>query len=410
MSEVQTPVFHPEQVRQDFPIFQKFPGFSYLDNAATTQKPQVVIDRIADFYAFENANIHRGIYDLSHQATEAYEKARKTIADFVNAEGSDCIAFTKGTTESINIVAQSWLKPQLAPGKNVVISLMEHHANLIPWQQVCRATGAELRVIPLTREGFMDYDQTANLIDPNTCLVAITHLSNTLGVMTDVERIKVLTAQFDTPLLLDAAQSAALHELDVQTLGCDFLTFSGHKMYGPMGVGILYARKNQHRSIQTFNVGGGIIRNVTLEDTMFQRYPILLEAGTPNVPGALGLEAAIQYIQGLDRTSVRQYMAALSATAIQALRDIPGMQLLSPEPAEHGIISFIMSEVHPHDIASFLNSHHVAVRAGMHCTQPLLEFLGQPATVRASFTVYNTSDDIDQLSAALRATADFWKA
>lgn len=410
MDQVQSPILNHDKIRKDFPIFGKFPDLVYLDNAATTQKPQAVIDRIADFYSLENANIHRGIYDLSHQATEAYEQARGTVANFINAEEAKCIAFTKGTTESINIVAQSWLRPRLGPGKNVVISLMEHHANLIPWQQMCKASGAELRVIPLTTDLQIDYTRAADLIDDQTQLLAVTHLSNTLGILSDTEKIKSLASLHNTPVLLDAAQSVALHELDVQAINCDFLVFSGHKLFGPMGIGALYVKTDHHRAMQPFEVGGGIIRNVQLDDTLFQSYPTLLEAGTPNVAGALGMESAIQYVSSLDRNAARKHLFDLSVAATEFLTSIPEIKLITPEPATHGIISFTLEEVHPHDVASFLNSHHIAVRAGMHCTQPLLESLGQPSTIRASFSIYNSLKDVRRLASTLKEIVVFWKA
>lgn len=409
MDSVRPSAFDVNLIRDDFPIFRMHPDLVYFDSAATTQKPQQVIDRISHFYTSENANIHRGIYDLSHQATQAYENARYTVAGFIKADTSSCIAFTKSTTESINIVAQSWLKQRLDHTKNVVISLMEHHANLIPWQQVCEITSAELRIIPLTEQGHLAYNQLSRLIDENTALVAITHLSNTLGTLTDIAKINEITSAKGTPLLIDAAQSAALHELDVSELECDFLTFSGHKLFGPMGVGVLYAKASRHHEISPFLVGGGIVQEVTLEDTSFQSYPTLLEAGTPNVADVLGLEAAIKYIKSLDIKGAIQHINDLSQKAEASLNGIEGIAVISPSPISHGIISINIHEVHPHDMASFLNSSHIAVRAGMHCTQPLLEHLEQPATVRISLSIYNTEQEIDQLVAAIKGIIDFWK-
>ncbi|MDW3194110.1 MAG: cysteine desulfurase [Cytophagales bacterium] len=409
MNPVQTPVFDVQSIRDDFPIFKAHPELIYLDSAATAQKPKQVIDRIIQFYSTENANIHRGIYDLSHQATQAYENARLTVANFIQAESSNCIAFTKGTTESVNIVAESWLKKQLDASSNVVISLMEHHANLIPWQQVCKDTGAELRVIPLTSEGHLDYEKLPELIDEKTELVAITHLSNTLGTLTDLDKINAIIQPLAVPLLIDAAQSAALHDLNIDELNCDFLTFSGHKTFGPMGIGILYAKPTRHAEIAPFQVGGGIVQEVTIDETSFQEYPTMLEAGTPNVAGVLGLEAAIHYIESLDLQGARQHLETLSQKAFALLQSIEGVTILSPEPITHGILSINIDEVHPHDVASFLNSSHIAVRAGMHCTQPLLEHLEQPATVRVSLSIYNTEKEIEQLGASLKEIVDFWK-
>lgn len=408
MNPVQTPAFDVNEIRDDFPIFKSHPQLIYLDSAATSQKPQQVIDRIIQFYTSENANIHRGIYDLSHQATQAYENARKTVAEFIQTASSDCIAFTKGTTESINVVAQSWLKPQLNTTKNVVISLMEHHANLIPWQQVCKITGAELRIIPLTSDGQLDYDRLASLIDDHTALVALTHLSNTLGTLTDIARINDVTKPMNIPLLIDAAQSAALHNLNVGELNCDFLTFSGHKLFGPTGIGILYASPERHAEISPYQVGGGMVQHVSVEETSFQGFPKVLEAGTPNVAGALGLEAAIKYVQSLDIAGARNHIETLSQQAHELLRNIDGVSIISPEPVLHGIISLNIDEVHPHDVASFLNSNHIAIRAGMHCTQPLLEHLEQPATVRISISIYNTEKEIEQLAVSLKEIVDFW--
>lgn len=409
MNPVQTPAFDVEKIRDDFPIFRAHPKLIYLDSAATAQKPQQVIDRISQFYTSENANIHRGIYDLSHQATQAYENARSTVANFIRAESAECIAFTKGTTESINIVAHSWLKSKLNATKNVVISLMEHHANLIPWQHVCKNTGAELRVIPLTRKGHLDYEKLPDLIDEHTELVAITHLSNTLGTLTDLDKVNSIIQPLEVPLLIDAAQSAALHDLNVKSLNCDFLTFSGHKTFGPMGVGMLYASPKRNKEIAPFQVGGGIVQQVTINETTFQRYPTMLEAGTPNVAGALGLEAAIHYIQSLDQEGALKHIEMLSQKAYELLQSIEGIAIISPEPVTHGILSINIDEVHPHDVASFLNSSHIAVRAGMHCTQPLLEHLEQPATVRISLSIYNTEHEIELLGNTLKEIVDFWK-
>ncbi len=394
--------------KSSFPIFDKYPSLVYLDNAATTQKPQAVIDRITRFYSEENANIHRGVYDLSNQATDTYEKVRDQVGTFIGASQSESIAFTKGTTESINIVARSFLGPRLQPGENIVVTLMEHHANFLPWQQLALHHQAELRVAALTSAGDIDMDALARMIDENTRMVAVTHISNTLGTINPIVEIIKLSHEKGAPVLVDAAQSIAHYPLNVVDLECDFLTFSGHKMFGPFGMGVLYAHPQWVKDIQPYNYGGGMIRQVGIDQSTYADFPRNLEAGTPNVAGVAGLGSAISYIESLDREEVIAHIDALLTYANARLSELEGIHLPAKPSQQSGIVSFNVEDVHPHDVASALNRENIAVRAGMHCTQPLLDEMGLGATVRASFTIYNSQEEIDLLAAALGELYAFW--
>ncbi len=394
--------------KSSFPIFDKYPSLVYLDNAATTQKPQAVIDRITRFYSEENSNIHRGVYDLSNQATDTYENVRQQVASFIGSNSKESIAFTKGTTESINIVARSFLGPGIQPGENIVVTLMEHHANLLPWQQLALDHQVELRVASLTSAGDIDMDALARMIDENTRMVAVTHISNTLGTINPIEEIITLSHEKGAPVLVDAAQSVAHYPLNVAELDCDFLTFSGHKMFGPFGVGVLYAHPKWIKDIHPYNYGGGMIRQVSVDGSTFSDFPRNLEAGTPNVAGVAGLGAAVSYIESLDRTAVIQHLEHLLDYAKKRLGSLEGVTLPAKPSQQSGIVSFTVTDVHPHDVASALNREQIAVRAGMHCTQPLLDEMGLGATVRASFTIYNSQEEIDLLAAALEELYAFW--
>lgn len=398
-----------EDIKNQFPVFSKNRNLVYLDNAATTQRPQMVVDTLTNFHISGNANIHRGVYDLSAKATKSYENARNVVAKFINAESANTIAFTKGTTESINIVASSFLKDKLKRGHNVVVSLMEHHANFIPWQMVCKACGAELRTIPVTIEGDLDYEILNELIDDNTQLVAITHISNTLGTVNDIADIIKLAHQSSVPVMVDAAQSAALYSLDVQALDCDFLTFSAHKAFGPFGIGILYAKPDHIQHIHPYNFGGGIVKEVTTDNTDFMSYPTCLEAGTPNVSGAIGMAAALDFIDTLNLSDLKQHVLGITHQCRQELQKIEYVTVIGRPKVYSGTVSFMIDDIHPHDVATFLNEDHIAVRAGMHCTQPLLNHLKVPATVRASFSIYNTSDDVQKLVNSVQELIKFWK-
>ncbi|MEQ9297932.1 MAG: cysteine desulfurase [Cyclobacteriaceae bacterium] len=394
--------------RSQFPIFDKYPELAYLDNAATTQRPKVVIDAITQFYSYENANTHRGIYDLSNEATAKYEAARKGLASFLGAKSPDNIAFTKGTTESVNIVAQSFLADRLVPGDNIVVSILEHHANFIPWQMLAKAKGAELRIIPIDKQGDLDMSKYCRLVDSRTKMVAVNHISNTLGTINDIAEIIAVAHQQDVPVMIDAAQSASLYPLDAQALDYDFLAFSGHKIFGPFGIGVLFVSDRFLPEMKPHNYGGGMIREVSVAETIFAKYPFNLEAGTGNVSGVIGLHAAIEYLNNMDKVAARQELHALSEYTAEVLKSIPEVHIVKQPKNHTGIFSLDVKDIHPHDVASFLNKDGIAVRAGMHCTQPLLDSIGVPATVRVSLSIYNDRSEIDRLKSALIDLIKFW--
>nr|WP_255518149.1 cysteine desulfurase [Fulvivirga sp. M361] len=395
-------------MKSAFPIFEANPRLSYLDNAATTQRPRAVIEAVTRFDSFENANIHRGLYDLSSTATKRYEQIRTKVAHFLGTENSNTVAFTKGTTESINIVAQSYLSKKIMPGDNVITTIMEHHANFIPWQVLTQTHHAELRIVPIDPHGNLDMNKLRALIDSKTKLVAINHISNTLGTVNPIEDIIAMAHKKNIPVLIDAAQSISHCALSLDQMEYDFLAFSGHKMFAPFGVGILQVAEKHLGEVLPYNVGGGMIREVTNERTTFRDFPFNLEAGTANISGVIGLGAAIDYIGSLDKTDVSNHIRDLTDYCVATLNTVPEINVVGSPSGRSGIVSFTVTDIHPHDVASFLNQDQIAVRAGTHCTQPLLASLGLGATIRASFSIYNTRDDIDQLKASLIALIKFW--
>ncbi len=394
--------------RSDFPIFDKYPSLAYLDNAATTQRPRQVIDTISQFYSFGNANIHRGVYDLSNHATRDFEAVRKQTAQFLGSENATNVAFTKGTTESINIVARSFIQPRLQKGDNVVTTIMEHHANFLPWQVICEENEAELRVIPVNDQGDIDIGKLQQNLDKKSRILALNHISNTLGTANPIAEMIGLAHDLDIPVLIDAAQSAAYYDLDVQAFNYDFLAFSGHKLFGPFGVGVLFVADEFKDRIGPYNYGGGMIRQVSLEGSDFATFPNNMDAGTPNVAGVLGLGSAMNYVSNLDRKWTHDHLAHLTGYAEEKLNAIDNVSVLGAPKNRSGILSFNVQDIHPHDVASFLNKDQIAVRAGAHCTQPLLNHLEIPATVRVSFSIYNTADEIDRLEGALIDLIKFW--
>jgi len=397
-----------KSIKSQFPIFTHRPELVYLDNAATSQKPQSVIQTITDFYEKENANIHRGLYELSRNATRRYEEVRKKIAELIGATDPKTIAFTKGTTESINIVAESFLNKNLHKGDNVVITAMEHHANLIPWQQVCKQNGATLSVIPVSSDGELMLERFDELLNRNTKMVAVTHISNALGTINSIEEIVSIAHNKNIPVLIDAAQSAGHLFIDVKNWDVDFLAFSAHKMFGPMGTGVMYCKEEYTKQIDPFNFGGGIIKNVEFEGTEFLDYPYSLEAGTANIPGVIGFGAAIDFINQLDRNEMIQHTINLSTTFREKLKAVGNIQIFGDAKHFGGIVSFNVENIHPHDVAGFLANENIAMRAGHHCAQPLLESMGMSSTVRASFSIYNTMEDVDKTIEALVALKKFW--
>ncbi len=394
-------------IKLSFPIFQAKPDLVYADNAATTQKPNAVVETMTEFYQHENANIHRGLYDLSARATQRYEDVRKRVKDFIGAKSEKEIAFTKGTTESINIVANS-MASLLHEGDNIVISGMEHHANLIPWQQVCFRKKAALHIIPVSADGDLELDKLNGLIDSRTKILAVAAISNTLGTINPIHEIISKAHQKNIPVLIDGAQCVGHYPINATDLDVDFLAFSAHKMFGPMGTGILYAKEKYHPTMQPLSFGGGAIRDVSFERTTFMDYPFCLEAGTPHVAGVLGLSAAIDFISQLDLSETSLYTHQLASTFRDEIQSLGFVKPLGNPKKFGSIVSFVVDGIHPHDVAGFLAENQIAVRAGNHCTQPLHDKLGLPATVRASFSVYNTLEDVDKIIGALRELKKFW--
>jgi cysteine desulfurase / selenocysteine lyase len=399
--QMQTP--DPRNVahwRADFPILGERVHnrpLVYLDNGATTQKPASVIYAEGAYYRHSNANVHRGVHLLSQRATDAYEAARGKIARFINAEGPEEIVFVRGTTEAINLVAQSYARPLLKPGDEILISEMEHHSNIVPWQLVCEQTGAALKVVPIDDTGALDADAYERLLSERTRLVAITHLANALGSITPVERIVGAAHAKGVPVLLDGAQAIAHLPVDVRALDCDFYAFSGHKMYGPTGIGALYAKAALLEAMPPWQGGGDMIRSVTFEKTEYNAIPWKFEAGTPNIAGAIALGTALDYIDGIGMEVIAAHEDDLLAYATDALRGIPGLRLIGTAPDKASILSFVLDGVHAHDVGTILDHHGVAVRAGHHCAMPVMQRFGVPATVRASLALYNTREDIDVL-------------
>jgi cysteine desulfurase / selenocysteine lyase len=391
--------------RRDFPLLdERFHGkpLVYLDNAATTQKPGAVIDRLARFYREDNANVQRGVYALSERATAAYEAARATVQRFVNAASPREIVFVRGTTEAINLVATAWSRTQLHAGDEIVVSEMEHHSNIVPWQMACAVAGASLRVIPIDERGDLRLDDYERLLTDRTRLVSIVHVSNALGTINPVPAIVRLAHARGVPVCVDGAQAVAHARVDVQELGCDFYAFSGHKVFAPTGIGVLYGRAARLDALPPYQGGGGMIRSVTFARTQYADAPARFEAGTPDVGGAVALGSAIEYLTDVGWEEVESHERELLAYATAALAAVPGVSIVGAPARRASILSFVVEGVHPHDIGTLLDSDGVAVRAGHHCCQPLMTRLGLAATVRASLALYNTRDDIDALVAAVR--------
>jgi cysteine desulfurase/selenocysteine lyase len=392
-------------IRVDFPILgRRVHGkpLVYLDNAATTQKPQAVIDRLVRYYREENANVHRGVHTLSAEATDTYDAARERVRRFLNAAEAREIVFVRGATEAINLVAATFGRAHVQAGDEIVVSEMEHHSNIVPWQMLCEEKGARLRVIPITDAGELRLDEYERLLGARTRIVAVTHVSNALGTINPVDQIVRLAHDRGIAVLIDGAQAVAHLPIDVQAIGCDFYVFSGHKVFGPTGIGVLYGRRPLLDAMPPYQGGGDMIRSVTFEQTLYNEVPYKFEAGTPNIAGAAGLAAAVDYLTtvGLEWVAAEEH--ELLAYGTNALAEIPGLRLTGTAPHKAGILSFVMDDVHPHDIGTVLDRDGVAIRAGHHCCQPLMARLGVPATVRASLALYNTRQDIDALVSSLR--------
>jgi len=392
--------------REDFPILSTnvrgATPLVYLDNAATTQKPQSVIDATSRYYAAENANIHRGVHWLSERATEAYDRVREEARQFLGAKHGHEIIFTRGTTEGINLVASSFGEAFVKPGDEIVVTEMEHHSNLVPWQLMAERRGARVRAIPVTDSGELDLSVLGTLLGPRTRILAVTQLSNVLGTVNPVAEIIALAHERGVAVLVDGAQAAPRLPVDVQALGCDFYACSGHKMYGPMGIGLLYGREEWLDRMPPYQGGGDMIDTVGIERSTFAPLPAKFEAGTPNVAGVVGLGAALGWIESVGREAIGAHEDSLVAYTVDRLTAIEGVSIVGAPAVRAGVVSFVMDGVHPHDIGTILDEHGIAVRGGHHCAQPLMARLGLMATARASFAAYNTSDEVDALVDGLR--------
>lgn len=393
------------RIREDFPILKKKvhgKNLVYLDNAATTQKPNYVIDKVNEYYTTMNANIHRGVHALSQEATEAFEGARIQIKQFINALGKNQIIFTRGTTEAINLVASSYGRSNIKEGDEIIISHMEHHSNIVPWQLLCKEKNAKLRVIPVNDVGELIYEEFEKLVNERTKFISIVYVSNSLGTINPVKRIIDHAHQFNIPVLVDAAQAVNHLKVDVQDLDCDFLAFSGHKIYGPTGIGALYGKVELLESMPPYQGGGDMISKVTFEETTFNELPHKFEAGTPDIAGAIGLGAAVEYINNIGIENIKEHEHSLLEYATKQIAEVPGLRIIGTAKEKTSVLSFVLENIHPHDIGTFLDFEGVAIRTGHHCTQPLMQRYGIPATSRASFGMYNTKEEVDVLVNGLK--------
>lgn len=395
----------PYRIREEFPILrQKVRGgkpLVYLDNAATSQKPQVVIDSLTRFYSEDNASVHRGVHALSERATLAYEEARRSVQRFIHAAEAREIVFVRGCTEAINLVAQTFGRQRLQAGDEILLTEMEHHSNILPWQMVCAEKGARIRVVPINGRGELDMEAYARMLHDRVKLVAVTHVSNVLGTINPVREMIAMAHERGIPVLIDGAQAVPHMPVDVQELDCDFYAFSGHKMFGPTGIGALYGKAALLEAMPPYQGGGSMISLVTFDRSTYAPIPQKFEAGTPNAADAIGLHVTIEYLEGIGMEAVAEYEHELLEYATHALERVQGVRLIGTAREKASVISFEMEGVHPHDIGTILDQEGVAVRVGHHCCQPLMSRLGVPATVRASFAIYNTREDVDRLADSL---------
>lgn len=396
--------FDLESIRNDFPILRTLARGNplvYLDNAATTQKPQVVIDVMDRYYRSENSNVHRGVHYLSEVATDKYEAARSTVRRFINARSEKEVIFVRGTTEGINLVAGSYGRKNLKSGDEILISAMEHHSNIVPWQLLCESVGAKLRVIPMNDRGELKLEECELLITERTKFVALVHVSNALGTINPVREIIAMAHRKNIPVLLDGAQAIPHMHVDVQELDCDFYVFSGHKVFGPTGIGVLYGKEALLNAMAPYQSGGDMIKSVTFEKTTFNDLPYKFEAGTPNIAGAIGLAAAVDYVESIGFDTISAYEHDLLKYATDALLSVKGVTIIGTAREKASVLSFVMDGVHPHDVGTIVDQEGVAIRTGHHCAQPVMERFGVPATARASLAFYNTREDVDALVNAL---------
>jgi cysteine desulfurase/selenocysteine lyase len=399
-------------IREEFPILREQAHgrpLIYFDNAATTQKPGAVLDAVRRYYEHDNANVHRGLHTLSARATEAYERARQTVADYIGAATADEIVFTRGTTESINLVAQAWGEKFLRSGDVILLTEMEHHSNLVPWQLLAERIGARLRFVPVRDEGSLDLERLSSFLTPEVKLFAFTHISNSLGTINPVTELCRKARDIGAITMVDAAQSAGHKPVNVQEIGCDFLAFSGHKMCAPTGIGALYGRAEVLGSLPPWHGGGEMIVSVTLEKSSFKKAPHRFEAGTPNIAGAIGLAAAIDYIERIGRAAIFEHDSELTRYALERFNELPGMRVLGPSGERGAIVGFVMDAAHPHDLTTFADQYGLAMRGGHHCNQPLMRRFGVTGTTRASFYFYNTKEEIDRMIEILQKAAKFFQ-
>jgi cysteine desulfurase/selenocysteine lyase len=417
MSHVATPAravapaaFDVEAIRKQFPVLSQRPygkRLAFLDSGATSQKPQAVIDAVSRFYDRDNSNVHRGVYDLAERATAAFEGARKTIARWIGAEPREVI-FTRGTTEGVNLVAQTYGRAHVGACDEILVTGMEHHSNIVPWQMLAAEKGARLSVVPVDDRGELALADFERLIGPRTRIVAVTHVSNVLGTVNPVKEIVRIAHARGVPVLVDGAQAMPHLKVDVRDLDADFYVFSGHKMFGPTGIGVLYGKAKLLEAMPPWQGGGDMILSVSFEGTKFNTIPYKFEAGTPDAAGAIGLAAAIDWLDGLDRAGVEAHERDLLEYATRRLQEIPGLRIIGTAPGKAPVISFVMEGVHPHDVGTIVDREGIAVRAGHHCAQPLMERFAVPATVRASFALYNTREDVDQLVHGLQRVREMF--
>src|SRR5574337_1222135 len=404
-------MFDVERIRKDFPVLrQQVHGkpLVYLDNAATSQKPKAVVEAMERYYLTGNANVHRGIHVLSEQATEAFEGARATVARFFNVGDVREIVFVRGATEGINLVAHSFARSRLTVGDEILISEMEHHSNIVPWQMICKETGALLRVIPINDDGELQLDEFERLLSPRTRLVSIVHVSNALGTINPVKRVIRMAHERGVPVLIDGAQAAPHLPVDVQALDCDFYVCSGHKLFGPTGIGVVFGKARHLEAMPPYQGGGDMILSVTFEKTIYNEAPIKFEAGTPHIAGAIGLGSAIDYMSRIGLDQIAAYEDELLTYATDAVSAIPGLRIIGTAKEKASILSFVLDDIHAHDIGTILDQEGIAIRTGHHCAQPVLQRFGVPATARASVAFYNTRDEIDALVKAIHKVTDLF--
>ena len=396
-------------IKEEFPILSKKvnnKSLIYLDNASTTQKPKTVIETIQNYYESTNSNIHRGVHHLSQKATEEYEKSRETIQHFIGAKSSKEIIFVRGATEAVNLVANSYVKPLLSEGDNIIISQMEHHANIVPWQIIAKEKKIKIRVVPINNDGELIIDEIDKLIDEKTKFISLNHVSNSLGTINPIRKLIQKAHQNDIRIMIDGAQAVQHMKVNVAELDVDFYCFSGHKMYGPTGIGILYGKKEILDEMEPYQGGGDMIKSVTFEKTIYNDVPHIFEAGTPNIVGAIGLGKAVEFIENITIEEIEKHELNLLNYATNKIKKIKGIQIIGNSKVKASVISFVMEGIHPHDIGTIMDNLGIAIRAGHHCTQPIMDFYEIPATARASFAIYNTKEDVDKLIDGIQKTKE----